>query len=431
MNLPPGSPGLPLLGETLDFSRNGFSFVDDRLKKHGRIFRTRILGRDTIVISGPDSCVPFLDGDKLQRSASMPPHVQALFAGRSLPLLDGDLHRERKRGVLRALDAAALATYLPTMERKVAAALARWSDSPQLRLVDACKRLALETICENILSLDAGPVTERLKKDYDTISKGLLAIPVAFPGGALWRAFRARDRILRVLRDEVRRHEKSPIDDGLSRMLTGEGAMDAEAAVLELHHLVVAGYIIFSPFTFAIMALDRHPDVRGKLEVEIRREAPPGALTPALLARMPYLFQVVRECKRMAPVLPVIFSKAKIEFEFGGYTIPKDWMVLWAVWASNQDTQFAAPEKFDPDRFSPERAEDKKHPHALTPQGPGAEMSHRCPGVDYSTVFIQTFLIHLLRSYTWELPPQNLELDWSITPPEPGDGLAAKIRRRK
>ena len=52
------------------------------------------------MITGPDASTVFIDAARVQRSGAMPAHIETLFAGRSLPLLDGDEHRERKRFVM-------------------------------------------------------------------------------------------------------------------------------------------------------------------------------------------------------------------------------------------------------------------------------------------------------------------------------------------
>src|SRR5216110_2187605 len=93
----PGSDGVPLAGETLSFVKNPFRFLEERLAKHGRIFRSHLLGRKTIVIAGADAAGRFIDTNMVMREGAMPPHVQELFGGRSLPLLDGDVHKTRKR----------------------------------------------------------------------------------------------------------------------------------------------------------------------------------------------------------------------------------------------------------------------------------------------------------------------------------------------
>src|ERR1041385_4781380 len=117
--LPPGRSGLPLLGETLAFAKNPFGFIEERLAKHGRIFRTHVLGRKTVVVAGPEAAGRFIDGSVVMREGSMPPHVQELFGGGRPPLLDGDDHATRKRIVLQAFTRDALAAYLPIIQRTV------------------------------------------------------------------------------------------------------------------------------------------------------------------------------------------------------------------------------------------------------------------------------------------------------------------------
>ena len=51
---PPGSLGLPLIGETLSFLTDP-NFIDKRQKLYGSIFKTQILGRPTVTAIGPDA----------------------------------------------------------------------------------------------------------------------------------------------------------------------------------------------------------------------------------------------------------------------------------------------------------------------------------------------------------------------------------------
>jgi len=112
-SLPPGRDGIPVLGETLTFVKNPFRFIEDRLAAHGRVFRSSILGRKTAIVAGPDAAGRFIDANVVMREGSMPPHVQELFGGRSLPLLDGETHRIRKQLVNQAFTRPAIAACLP------------------------------------------------------------------------------------------------------------------------------------------------------------------------------------------------------------------------------------------------------------------------------------------------------------------------------
>ena len=92
---PPGSNGLPLLGETLAFASNPFAFIHQRRTRFGDVFRTSILGRPTVFLSGPRHVGTWLDPSKVQREGAMPANLLALFGGHSdiAPLLDGESAR--------------------------------------------------------------------------------------------------------------------------------------------------------------------------------------------------------------------------------------------------------------------------------------------------------------------------------------------------
>ena len=123
-SLPPGRSGLPWIGETRPFLADGFGFCAERVARFGPVFRTRILGRETVVISGPEATEAFNDEERILRSGAMVPHVAELMGEISLPLLDGAEHRRRKDFVLAGFIPEAYAAYLLSIERAVAGALA-------------------------------------------------------------------------------------------------------------------------------------------------------------------------------------------------------------------------------------------------------------------------------------------------------------------
>lgn len=419
---------MPLLGETLSFAKNPFRFIDERLKAHGRIFRSNVLGRKTAVIAGADAAGAFIDPAVVMREGSMPPHVQELFGGRSLPLLDGDAHAARKRTVLQAFGRDALAAYLPIIQKTTEDYAARWSKESEIRWVDEMKRLAIEVICSTVIGMPRGEEMDRLRRDYGVLTAGFATLPINIPGTRYRKALQARDRIFDVLRRVVRERRRVPTNDGLSRILAS-GALSDEDAVLELHHVVIAGFIVWAELAAMVKQLTDHPDVRSRLSAEV---AGTGALTLERFSSMPYLLQVVNEVKRLCPIIPAVFGKTKVPMTFGGATVPAGWMVMWAVTPSHVGHGvYSDPQKFDPDRFSPERAEDQRHEHAFAPQGAGPVTGHRCPGLDFATYIMCVFAVVLLRGYTWTLPAQNFDLDWSKTPPEMKDGLRAALTARR
>ena len=417
--LPPGRDGLPLLGETLDFAKNPFGFIEKRMAAHGRVFRSHVLGRKTAVIAGADAAGRFIDSSTVMREGSMPPHVQELFGGRSLPLLDGDVHAARKLEVLKAFSREALASYLPVIEKITKDYFADWAKAGEIGWIDELKKLSIEIICAAIVGMPRGGEIDQLRRDYIILLNGFAALPINLPGTRYRKALQARDRILDAMRRAVRQRRAGPTNDGLSRILAS-GALSDEEAALELHHIVIAGFIIWAELAAIVRQLTLHPDVRERLTKEVQSSDSYSA--------MPYLMQVINEVKRVCPIVPVVFGKTKEAMAFNGVTVPAGWMLLFALMPSHSThSVYTDPDRFDPDRFSPERAEDKRHEHAFVPQGAGPVTGHRCPGFDLATFKMAVFTGVLLRGYTWELPQQNFELDWGKTPPEMKDGLRARV----
>ena len=434
--LPPGDMGLPLVGQTLSALKNGFAFVEAGARRHGPIFKTSLFGRPTAIVTGPDASGLFIDATRVQRSEAMPPHIQTLFGGRSLPLLDGEEHRDRKQLIMAGFTREALQSYLPRMQALVGDAFARWSQAGEVRLVPELKRLSIETIASTVLGISRGPTLDQVLADYGVVMAGFASLPIPVPGSAFTRARKALDRILAVFEACVRERQREPKDDGLSRILAARtssgGALSIAEARMEIHHVIVAGLIVWSWFVEALVELSSHPETLRRLVAEVRERCASGPVTLEALETMHGLQRTSMEVRRLSPVVFVSFGKARETFEFKGFTVPKGWAVLWGLRSSHLRPEiYSDPEAFDPERFAPPRAEHRKHEHAFVPNGAGTTEGHKCAGHEFAPVLLQIFLIELARDFDVAIAdPQAAARDWSKVPPEPRDGLRALVRRR-
>ena len=187
--------------------------------------------------------------------------------------------------------------------------------------------------------------------------------------------------------------------------------------------------IVYAELAATLRTLHEQPQVRERLRAEVLANAPSGPIGPGQLRAMPYLMQVVDEVKRTCPIVPMSFGRAKNNIDIDGYTIPQGWLVMMAVYQSNLDPVFTAPDTFDPERFSVERDERKRAPDAFMPQGAGALTGHKCAGYDFSTVMMQLFAALALRMAKWDLSAQDLSMKW-VVPPEHKSGLVVRWSKR-
>jgi retinoid hydroxylase len=430
-----------LVGETLAFISDIFGFVRTRRAAHGPVFRTHLLGTPTAILAGPAACELWLDDTKIQREGGFPPNLEALFGGKNiLPLLDGETHRTRKALVMKGFGREAIEGYLPTFEALLHQTLGRWAEAGEVNGVDELKRLSITGIARTILGLDDSPDDNRLLQDlladYALVFRGITGLPIDAPLTDYHQGLAAKDRLLERFAVLVAARGATPKHDAISRILaarTESGAsIRPEELTLELHHFVLAGYILFAELGTIVQELARQPALRARLvaEIDSAKIRPRTLVGAAGLLDLPLVQRVVKETKRFCPNVPLSFGKARETFEFAGYSIEKGWYVFLAVTENNTfEKSFAEPHRFDPDRFAPPRSEDQR-PHAYVPQGPGTTHQHKCAGADLSTFYMAAFVAHLVAGYEWTLPEQDLSLRWSLVPPEQVDGLRFRIGRR-
>lgn len=426
--------GPPLVGETPAFLRNVFHFLEDRQRCHGNVFKSRVLGRKIVFLAGTDGAEAFYEPANISRADAHPYPFVDLFGGVNMEMYDGPRHFALKSMALTAFDLDAITGYLPDMQRVIEAHLARMAGETEVSATGELRRLAIDAISLNVMGLEPGPATDTVAREYGAVLKGLLSFPVAIPGTPYARARAARDRLFERIKSVIAARRTQPRNDGMSRMLGAKAAdgrvyTDDEAA-LEVHHIVIAGFIVYALMAESMRRLAEQPELRERCAQEIREHAPAGPLTMGPLAKLRLTTSVILEAKRLAPLVPLAFGRAQRSFSCGGFTVPDGWTVYLALSLINRDaTIYQDPGRFDPDRFGPGREEHRKHPMAFIPQGAEPPTGHRCLGLDYSTILATAFVTLLVRSYDWEVPVQDLDYNWRKVPPEPKDGLRVRIRR--
>lgn len=424
--LPPGSMGLPVIGETPAFLRSPFRFLEERTRRHGDVFKSRVLFRRVVFLSGIEGAQAFYDDNAITRTDAHPFPLVDLFGGDNMQMLDGQRHRRLKTAALSAFDEDAFERYVPEVQAPIDRTLERLATAGEVPAIKELQRLAIECIWTNVMG-PPGDDTDRIARDYAAIVAGLTSLPLPIPATPYGRARDARDQLLRRIQATIAARRSAPTKDGLSRMLAAAPEMTDREARLEVHHFVIAGFIVYLLMGEVLRRLAEQPGLRERCADEIRRID--GPLTFRALANLPTCTNVVREAKRIVPLVPLAFGRARRPFRCGGFDVPQGWTVYLALHLNNHDPRlFREPHVFDPDRFSPERAEDRQHPMAFIPQGAEPPTGHQCLGLTYSTLLVLAFMTRLLGGYTWKLPAQDLEPDPRKIPPEPRDGLRVRLQ---
>ncbi|XP_063298154.1 cytochrome P450 2K6-like [Pelobates fuscus] len=173
---------------------------------------------------------------------------------------------------------------------------------------------------------------------------------------------------------------------------------------------------------WGLLLMLKHPDIQEKVQDEISRVI--GSTKPRYDHRlqMPYTNAVIHEIQRFANVVPMnLPHKTTKDVNFKGYFIPKGITIVPLLYSVLRDkTQFAEPEKFNPNHFLDTHGNFVKK-DAFMAFSAGRRV---CAGETLARVELFMFFTSLLQNFHFCLPPGVTDVDLTptvgiLTPPFP------------
>jgi retinoid hydroxylase len=429
MALPPGSFGLPLIGDTLNFLRDS-QFAKKRHQQYGNIFKTSIFGQPTVFMCGQEANLFVLSHENQYFVVSWPPSTKALLGPLSLALQTGADHQNRRKLLYQAFQPRALAGYIEAMEDITQRYLEKWAQMSEFAWYPELRNYTFDVACKLLVGVDSGSETP-LGHYFEIFSDGLFSIPLDLPFTRFGKAKNARKLLLAELEKIIRdRQQGIPGgNDALGLLISARDDEGNSLSVEELKDqvllLLFAGHeTLTSAIASFCLLVAQHPDVMAKVRAEQQQFPPTEPLTLEQLKQMTYLEQVLREVLRLVPPVGGGFRTVINACEFGGYEIPKGWSVLYEINQTHQDAAvYPEPDRFNPDRFNSERS---AKPFSYVPFGGGLR---ECLGKEFARLEMKLFAARMIRECEWELlPNQDLNLI-RVPTPHPRDGLRVKFQR--
>jgi len=429
MALPPGSLGLPLIGDTLNFLQDS-DFAKKRHQQYGPIFKTSLFGQPTVFVRGQEASLFVLTNDNKYFVMNLPASTKALLGSLALSVQTGADHQNRRKLLYQAFAPRALAGYIGAMENITQRYLEKWEKMETMTWYPELRSYTFDVAGKLLVGIDNGSETA-LGHNFENWCRGLFSISLDLPWTQFGKAKKSRKLLLAELEKIIRdRQQGTPSDkDALSLLISGRDEEGNSLSLEELKDqvllLLFAGHeTLTSAISSFCLLLAQNPDVMASLRAEQQQFPASEPLTLEQLKQMTYLEQVLREVLRLIPPVRGIFRKVINACEFGGYEIPKGWTVACGINQTHQDSQlYPEPERFDPDRFSPERV---PKPFSYVPFGGGLR---DCLGKEFARLEMKLFAAKIVREFEWELlPDQDLNLI-AIPAQRPRDGLRVKFRR--
>lgn len=434
--------GLPLLGHTLAFARDPVALLVDGHQKLGEVFTIRITGRKFTVLSGPaatDSVFRASDETVGRRRAyeSMTP----VFGEGMLFDATPAEFDEQIALILPALRGRAVEEYAPVMRREVEDYLAGWGDQGRIDLVGSMSELSVNIAVECLIGAEfrrrVGPDLVRLFTDLKSAGRASWLIHPHLPLPAFRRRDRARRRLIELILDAARSIKRDDPESGrfvstlmTSRFSDGSPVPEEVVASLLLAIIVAGEHNTAALASWTGALLLRHPEWLSRVLREQEELASAGDAATACqnVRGMEVLRRCMVEAERLHPPTTVLLRDAEQEFSYGGYRIARGSRVMVSPTASHRlPGVFQDPQRYDPDRFSPERAEHRGVPQPMLAFGGGR---HRCTGMAFAYQEIMIIWSCLLRTYELELEGHAPRPDYSAVTAVPRTPCWVRYRRR-
>ncbi|NEQ80352.1 MAG: cytochrome P450 [Moorea sp. SIO2I5] len=431
--LPPGNVCLPIIGETISFLTDR-NFHKKRLDKYGRIYKTHIFGSPTVTMSTAEANQFLFTNENKYVAATWPKSTETLLGAASLSNQTGVVHQKRRKLMSQAFQPRALASYIPTMANITSNYLQKWEEMGTLTWYPELRDYTFDIASTLLMGTDVGSQTA-LAQVFKNFCEGLFTIPISLPWTKFGKALDARQGLLTHIETIVRQRQqqKNSGQDALGLLLQAQDDQGKSLSLDDIQDQVIlllfAGHeTLTSAIASFCLLIAQHPDVLAHLRAEQQQFYASEPLTMKQLKQMTYLEQVLKEVLRIIPPVSGIFRKVIHSFEFNGYLIPQGWTILCQITETHKDQEiYQYHQRFDPDRFGPERKEDKQKIFGYIPFGGGLR---ECLGREFAKLEMRIFAAQLLRDYDWEIvPDQDLEMV-VIPTPHPRDGLKVNFSRR-
>ena len=372
----PGPRGLPILGSLSEMGGDMIGFLLESWRRYGDIVRYTAGPMTMHLVAHPDFVKHvFVDNEKNYIKGFAFRKVR-MALGEGLFGTDGS-HWKRQRQLLQPpFTPRGVNRFGPAMTAAIAALLASWEGACRrgeaLDINQEMMAFAMGVIGRTALSMDIGREARDAAQAFGFIldyvsrhSVALIDLPTYIPTAdnrRLGEALRTLDVFIdKTLTD--RQADPNPPDDLLSTLLNARDAdtgepMSRKQIRDEVLTIFFAGHeTTAQALTWSWHLLSQHPEQERRLQEEADRVLA-GRLPGAEDApNLPYARMVVDESMRLYPPVWVSAREVVADDTIGGYHIPKGSLVAISQYVTHRHPAFwAAPDRFDPERFSEARS---------------------------------------------------------------------------
>jgi len=414
--MPAVAPGpKPTLLDSLIYrpGRDPLVFFTGLARQYGDVVQYRMAGERVFLISDPQYIKDILVTHNKNFTKSRGLERTRRVLGNGLLTSEGAVHLRQRRLMQPAFHRDRIAAYGRTMVEYADRMRAAWRGDNTYDLAREMNRLTLSVVGKTLFDADvesqAATVGEALTGVMESFWMSLLPfadVIEKLPVPRLRRARMSRARLDAIIYRMIADRRASGRDHGdlLSMLLTAQdeddgGVMTDRQVRDEAMTIFLAGHeTTANALTWTWFLLSESRDAARQLHEEVDRVLQGRLPTVADLPQLPYTERVVTEAMRLYPPAWLIGRRAINEYAFGPYVAPPRAILIMSPFIVQRDPRYYPdPERFDPDRWTPER-KTALPAFAYFPFGGGPR---RCIGESFA--WMELILIVATIAQRWDL----------------------------
>jgi sterol 14-demethylase len=436
--LPPALKGLPLLGNLLDYRRDHVGVFWRGYKTLGPIFSIRLGPQCAVVLVGPEyQRFFFAEVDNVLSLPEVYKFVIPMF-GKVLNAAETEVRKSQITMLRQAFQGKKMHHYVELMVQETSIWLDTLGEEGEFELWGAFEFLSMCIAASSFMGQELRQHIDEFVPLYHDLANGMeFVLPPNLPLPRFRRRDRARQRLAEMIRPMIMARQVHPerYNDFLGVLaevpdLNGSPMADDTIVGLALLTLFTAYISTAAQNCWTLIHLLQHPHYLARVwdEQDAVFDHSVARMSVETLSQLERLEWALKETERLQPVFSHYARYNAQPYDIGGYYVPQGWLTMVCPAVSHRLPEvFSHPDVYDPERFSPARAEDRACPYSLIGFGGGF---YKCPGMHFGTNEMKVVLSLLLQRYRLVLvdPKPLPNYDIGIIRPQPP--CLVRYRRR-
>src|SRR5215471_12650683 len=370
--LPPGPRHLPYIGNLLSLRQDPLGFLQQLQRIYGNM-ATIYIGKNPAVLLFRPEHVRYVLVEHprdFSNRGLLQGDGDGGFANEGLLTIDGEKHRQQRHAVQPAFHKKRVEGYAAIMQQYTEELLKTWQPGDTVDMSRAMQELTLRIVSKCLFSIDLSSQLAPLSAAFDgiigsstSIAEDMLNIRIDNPltaYGKRMAATRQLDMLIYTLIAQ-RRDDDRDYHDVLSMLMSAQSGEEPETKLTEkqIHdHILTflaAGHETTAiALVWTVYLLSQHPQVRIKLQDEIRSVLAGPEPTLDDLPKLPYLDWVLNESMRLYPPAWMQMRFVAKESTIDGVRLPVGTLLILSQWVIHrlpdiwQDAEAFKPERWDP-----------------------------------------------------------------------------------